>query len=56
MQLLNDVYNGNTPLKSIEAEYIREALLNELLDLQSELLIYYDDESEKEELKDAKKI
>lgn len=51
VDLLNDVYNGTTPLKAIESEYIREALLNELLDLQEALLIYYDDEND-DEVKD----
>lgn len=55
VDLLNDVYNGTTPLKAIESEYIREALLNELLDLQETLLIYYDDENEDEEKDIARK-
>ena len=55
VDLLNDVFNGTTPLKAIESEYIREALLNELLDLQETLLIYYDDENEDEEKDIARK-
>jgi hypothetical protein len=51
VNLLNDVYNGTTPLKSIESEYIREALLRELLDFQDALLTYYNDENDDEDEK-----
>lgn len=55
VKLLNEVYNGTTPLKAIESEYIREKLLQELIDVQTSLLTYYDDESEEDEIEIAKK-
>lgn len=46
IQLLNEVYNGTTPLKVIESDNLRKTLLKELLNFQASLLIYYEEDSE----------
>ncbi|PPV15430.1 HNH endonuclease [Clostridium butyricum] len=55
VKLLNEVYNGTTPLKSIESEYIRENILKELIDIQTSLINYYDDDSDEYDRSAAKK-
>lgn len=41
VDLLNKVYNGTTTMKTIESHYIREKLVNELLDFLKVLQEYY---------------
>lgn len=48
--LLNDIYNGNTIHKTIEAGNIRAKLLKEVRNFQDLLFQYYDDSYDKEEL------
>ncbi|MCS0791651.1 hypothetical protein NX021_26410, partial [Cytobacillus firmus] len=40
-ELLDKVYNGTTPMKTIESHYIREELVKELLNFLNSLQRYY---------------
>lgn len=42
-QLLNEVYNGTTELKTIEGGYIRNKLIREVIEFQKLLQYYYDE-------------
>jgi hypothetical protein len=46
VQLLLEVYNGTTRLKTIESTNIKKKLLGEILDFQQQLMAYYDESIE----------
>lgn len=42
-ELLNDIYNGTTKLKTIEASNLRNSILLEIKDFQKYLFLYFED-------------
>ncbi len=55
VELLNNVYNGNTCIKTIEAVNIKKDLVNELLEFTMWLVQYDDDELEHDEKENLKR-
>lgn len=54
--LLLAIFNGTTPLKTIESSNLREHLLREIKDFQTELIAYYESIGEAERQEHRQKI
>jgi len=53
--LINEVYNSKTPVRTVESENIRKKLLDEIVIFQDKLIEYFDDETDNEAKKHSLK-